>query len=636
MCGICGIVTADRTTPDERLLGQMASALWHRGPDDSGISVGPGYGLASRRLSILDLTARGRMPMATPDRRFLIVHNGEVYNYLDLRRELQSLGYQFQSRTDTEVLLYLFAEHGPQMLTRLNGMFAFAIWDAKGQSLFLARDRLGIKPLYFHHARETGTLVFASEPKALFEAGVPCNVDWNCLEELICFRFVAGSKTPFEGIFRLLPGHYLEWHAGELKTERWWGLEEEVERRAVSRCGEKLETWFRETFDRSVRDRLLSDVPVGVLLSGGLDSTAVAVTAASQRGSESFDVFTVGFAGEAFDEAALAKRTAKVHDLRIHVIDISPESVGELFRESTRFNDEPLAHGSEPHLLAISRLARNVVKVLLSGEGGDETLGGYVRYQPLRFWRVLEAGRPLVNVLPSVPRAGRRWKKLMRFLQDCDLEGFVLYNACDVLPTDLEEVGFSPRREFPYRYERLSVAQRLYPYEPMRQAMFLDQSTFLCSLLDRNDKMTMGASIECRVPFLYHELVGGLAGSPSADLLVGLKGKPLLRKALRDRLPGHVRRHKKIGFAVPWRKYFQRDALLRSILRALPRGQLVRSGALESGRVREMVNRYLEGDERHAGLIRQLVLIELWLDEVVARWSGRGGEATGRLRAASR
>jgi asparagine synthase (glutamine-hydrolysing) len=283
MCGICGIVRASQDEPVEvpRLL-RMRDALAHRGPDAAGYYAAPGVGLDSRRLAILDLSERGAMPMNTPDGRFRIVYNGEVYNYRELRASLVSRGLAFQSNTDTEVVLALYALDGPSMLDRLNGMFAIAIWDQQERELFLARDRLGIKPLYY--CLQNGDLYFASEEKALFAAGLNAEFDTSTWEELLCFRYVAGAKTPFNGINRLLPGHWLRWKAGEVGTTRWWNLAERVQALRADAPRHPAQ-WYRETFDNAIALRRISDVPVGVLLSGGLDSSTVAIALARQAGS---------------------------------------------------------------------------------------------------------------------------------------------------------------------------------------------------------------------------------------------------------------------------------------------------------------------------------------------------------------
>jgi asparagine synthase (glutamine-hydrolysing) len=609
MCGINGVVRPGPGVPiEEGTLLAMRDTLTHRGPDDAGHYRVVGAALGSRRLAILDLSPRGRMPMSTPGRRFWITYNGEVYNYRDLRSQLEARGHSFVSNTDTEVVLRLYAEEGPAMLPRLNGMFALAVWDAQERSLFLARDRLGIKPLYY--AEHDGGLYFASEQKALFAAGVPIRFDPGVWEELLCFRYVAGERTPYQGVKRLLPGHHLLWKDGTATMRRWWNL---ADRARVLRGSPPSDParWFRDTFDSAVDLRRISDVPVGVLLSGGLDSSSVAASLALQAGT-GVASFTVRFTETGYDEGPLAHEVATRFGLEYHDLTVAPDHLVDGLLEASFFNDEPLAHGNDLHILAISKYARPRVTVLLSGEGGDETLGGYVRYRPLLHPRLLALTRPLLPAAAALLGAGGRVRKLARFLDLGGLRPFVLYNACDVLPIDLRALGMAPSGEFPFRHAVLKEAEELYPSEPVRQAMYSDQHTFLCSILDRNDRMTMGASIECRVPFLDYRLVEGLAALPSSLLHVGRRGKPLLRSAMGDRLSLAVRRHRKWGFGVPWSRYLRDHPRLRSMVQDLPDLEPMRSGPFERSRLTSMIREFLGGDESRATLVRQLVMIAAW------------------------
>jgi len=371
--------------------------LMHRGPDDAGHYLSPGIALGSRRLAILDLSKRGHMPMSTADGRYWITYNGEVYNYRELRSALETRGYTFRSHTDTEVVLYLYVDRGPAMLDQLNGMFALGIWDSQERTLFLARDRLGIKPLYY--ASQADAFYFASEEKALFTAGVSAQFDPGIWEELVCFRYVAGEQTPFVGVRRLMPGHYLLWKEGNIQIQRWWNVAERVEALREKSPREALR-WFQETFDSAVDLRRISDVPVGVLLSGGLDSSSVAASLAAQAGS-GVASFTVRFTEPDYDEGPLAQQVAVRWGLDSHELTISPDELMDGLHMASWLNDEPLVHGNDLHLLAISRYAKPRVTVLLSGEGSDEILGGYIRYQPLRYPTLLNAARPVLPWLVS-------------------------------------------------------------------------------------------------------------------------------------------------------------------------------------------------------------------------------------------
>ncbi|MBA2524303.1 MAG: asparagine synthase (glutamine-hydrolyzing), partial [Pyrinomonadaceae bacterium] len=610
MCGICGIVHRDQAYPiGKSVLLAMRDSLTHRGPDDAGDFLAPGVALGSRRLSILDLSERGHMPMSTADGRYWITYNGEVYNYQELRPGLEARGYAFRSNTDTEVVLSLYADEGPAMLDRLNGMFAFAIWDNQERKLFLARDRLGIKPLYYT-ITDDGAIYFASEEKALFAAGIAARFDPHTWEELLCFRYVSGEQTPFVGVKRLLPGHYLLWKDGPVQIRRWWHLAERAQTLREN-LPQDASQWFQETFDSSVNLRRISDVPVGVLLSGGLDSSSIAASLASQAGS-GVASFTVRFAETEYDEGPLAREVADRWGLDYHELIVPPDELLIRMRQTAWLNDEPQAHANDTHLSAISQYANPRVTVLLSGEGSDETLGGYVRYQPLRYPMLLNVARPVSPYLVSMLNLNGRWRKLGKFLALGSVERFVLFNTCDAFPADLKLLGMRPTWRFPFREQVLTEAKALYPKEPMRQAMYSDQHTFLCSILDRNDRTTMGASIECRVPFLDYRLVEGLAALPSSILLAGKQSKKLLRQSVGGRLPEAVLRHHKWGFGVPWRHYLRQIPQLRDFVNALPDLKLVQEGPFERAKVKNVVSEFLKGESHNEELIRQLFMIAVW------------------------
>jgi asparagine synthase (glutamine-hydrolysing) len=613
MCGICGIVSTSPGPPVQRdALVAMRDALAHRGPDDSGDYLSAGVALGSRRLAILDVSPRGHMPMATDDGRFHIVHNGEVYNFRELRAELQDRGRTFRSDTDTEVILQMYAEHGPSMLEDLNGMFAFAIWDTHARELFVGRDRLGVKPLYY--AVDDDRVLFASEQKALFAAGVPCDFDESCWDELLMFRYVAGERTPFKGVRRLLPGHFLLWKDGELAIRRWWNLAHRAIAARSAASPTDIERWFEETFDDSIRKRCISDVPVGVLLSGGLDSGAVAASLAS-TGHEARDAFTVRFTDAGFDEGEPARAVAEQNGLTFHELYVGPDEMWALTRRAARLQDEPLAHANEPHLLAVSELAKPLVSVLLSGEGSDETLGGYMRYLPLRHAGATRATRPLFRSLAGVSHA--RTEKLARFAALDGVDEWVKFNACDVLPQDLRAIGREPNLQFDYRDRVLAEARCVYPRDRLRQAMYQDQHTFLCSLLDRNDRTTMGASIECREPFLDYRLVEGLAAVETNMLVGAWERKRLLRRTAARNLPPRVLNGRKWGFGVPWDQYFRSIPEVRAVIADLADAEPVKSGPFDRAQVRKRAAAFLAADSGRDPLIHQLFMITLWFQECV-------------------
>jgi asparagine synthase (glutamine-hydrolysing) len=607
MCGLCGVVYFDRSrVADESALAPMRDVLVHRGPDDAGSYRAPGIALGCRRLAILDLSSRGHLPMSTEDGRYWIAYNGEVYNHQELRSMLSSNGCTFHSTTDTEVVLRLYRREGPAMLRRLNGMFSIAVWDTQERRLFLARDRLGVKPLYY--SLQPDALYFASEEKSLFMAGVPAEFDPSTWTELLLFRYVAGERTPFRGVTRLLPGHYLTWQDGKLEITRWWNLAERVEELRDRQAAPDPYEWFRTTFDDAVRLRRIADVPVGVLLSGGLDSSSVTASLATHHPSR-VQTFTVRFDEPGFDEGPLARQLAEAYGADYRELHVDDEELLTWIERASWFNDEPLAHGNDVHLLAISQFAKPHVTVLLSGEGADETLGGYVRYRPLRFPWLLRAAQLAVPLVDRHLKLRGRWSKLARSCRLGSTERMVLYNACDVLPQD---VGPTLDDHFVFRERILREAVAVYPGDPIRQAMYGDLHTFLCSVLDRNDRSTMGASIECRVPFLDYRLVEGVATMPTGVLTSMVESKPLLRRSVGHRLPEAIRSHQKWGFAVPWPAYFRRRPELRARIENLPKHELLRDAPIAGPDLQRLTSAFLGGQDEGAALVTQLVMILVW------------------------
>jgi asparagine synthase (glutamine-hydrolysing) len=363
--------------------------------------------------------------------------------------------------------------------------------------------------------------------------------------------------------------------------------------------------------------RTVSDVPVGVLLSGGLDSGSVAASLATQ-GHGDLASFTVRFDEAGYDEGPLAQQQASRWGFRHHELVIRRGEMLDRLRRASWHQDEPIAHASDLHLMAIAEFAKPRVSVLLSGEGADETLGGYIRYQPLRYARVLAAMRPWLAGLAGSRLAPPRARKLARFWNESTADALLLFNQSNVLPSDLTALGMPPEMQHSYREQQLATGRRLYPGEPMRQAMFVDQHTFLSSLMDRNDRMTMAASIECREPFLDYRLVEGLAAMPSSALLPGFQTKPLLRRAIGNRLPKPVRNGRKWGFGVPWHIYLRSEPQLRDLVASLPELAPIDSGPFDKVALRRTVDAFAAGDERYNALVMELVTIAVWHQECCA------------------
>lgn len=612
MCGIAGILHFDkeRSVAQNRLKA-MRDSMAHRGPNGSRIYTEQEVGLVHLRLSIIDLSDSASQPFFSSDKRFAITFNGEIFNYLELRKELEIDGVVFRTDSDTEVLLQLYKKLGKASLERLNGMFAFAVWDAQERSLFIARDRVGVKPLYYTLLDET--LFFGSEPKALLSAGVPITLNQDSLPELLMFKYVAGENTIFKHVKRLLPGHFMEVKNGEVTVKRWWNLPDKIEANRENLPKDPF-AWFEETFYSSVKYRTISDVPIGVMLSGGLDSGSVAA-ALERNGEKNLAAFTFVFDDPLYNEGPLAKKVADRFGLNLHTVELHEENLISALEEAVWLYDEPMVHQNDAQMLALSKEAKKHVTVLLSGEGGDEFMGGYVRYKPLNHYQFLKFAGWSSSFLKHLNSNGivNRFDKLNRYLKDPRLDSLVLLNASNVYPADLLKHGVViDINSFEYRNSVLAEAVKLYPHEPARQAMYMDLFTHMSSVLDRNDRMTMGAGIECRVPFMDYRLMEMIPALPSEYLLKGKKGKFLLYNSVAKRLPQEVVSFKKLGFSVPWEKYLNHRGAFQEYIDKIGKGEYSEiTGEL---RVKSIIENSRKGDTLSEALVRQLLMIAMWKD----------------------
>ncbi len=496
MCGICGILSRDPETQiDQNRLLHMRDSMLYRGPDDAGIFTAPGVALGSRRLAILDLTPNGHMPMCTYNGRYWITYNGEIYNYQSFYSDLETKGHRFCSSSDTEVLLTLYQEYGPSMLSRLNGMFAFAIWDTQERTLFMARDRFGVKP--FVYAQNNNEFLFASEEKALIAAGLRAEFDENTMEELLFFRYVSGERTPYQNIKRLLPGHFGIWKDGQFNLTKWFNPS--TEQNTSNKNPTELAEEFRFLFEESIRLRRISDVPLGALLSGGLDSGSMVAVMAQQAGT-GVSSFTVRFRETFYDEGGLARQVVDRYRLTHHEQFVDPSSLPALIREATWLLDTPIVHGNDIHILSISKFAKPRVTVLLSGEGSDEILAGYVKYKLFLFAPAFPLLCPLARAIQPFISTKGRFHKSVRVLSNRTKSSRIMFSSAEVFPGDYN-LSCDNQERLVYRTHLVDQAITQF-HDPLRQILYYEQNTYLQSVLDRNDRMTMGASIECREPFL--------------------------------------------------------------------------------------------------------------------------------------
>ena len=608
MCGINGILHLHpQKKVEERILIKMRDSLEHRGPDDQGIYVEKNIGFGHRRLSILDTSAGGHQPFRSENGRYIMTYNGEIYNFKEFYPELKSKGLAIKTTSDTEVLMLLFQLYGLTMLHRLNGMFAFAIWDTVEKKLILVRDRMGVKPLYYSFYNES--FYFASEQKALFTAGVPLKMAHAGLEEYIFNRFVAGENTLYENIKKVLPGHSITIkEGGQTTADKWWNLKKEIQ----NQCEIKNPIeWLRETFDNAVALRMVSDVPVGVMLSGGLDSSSILASLHHQKYKD-IQSFNIGFKEQEHNEAHLAKMMAQQFDYGFHSRQLEDKDLYDHLINATYFQDEPIMHLSEPHLLALSQMAKPNVKVLLSGEGADELMGGYVRYKALQYPSLLNSIATLGNL--EMFSKQPRYEKLNRYAQISKKSDLVLFNGSNIYPKDIAEtLGINQEPSNEYRKKIYREAKSLYPDNLRRQALYFDQHTYLCSLLDRNDRCTMGASIECREPFLDPRLIIGLGSLEDKWLFTGKKGKFILKQAMSERLPDEILKFKKVGLSAPWGDYLTKSAVFKEELASFSKSDIFQMPYFEHIKIQKLVHQFKKGDTNMTPYILPLFMLHIWM-----------------------
>lgn len=617
MCGINGILHLQKQKKiDESVLIKMRDALEHRGPDDKGIFIDNNIGLGHRRLSIIDTSAAGHQPFLSENGRFAMVYNGEIFNYKDFYPELKSKGFELKTKSDTEVLMLLFELYGLKMLHRLNGFFAFAIWDKSEQKLTVARDRMGVKPLYYSFFRES--FYFASEQKALFSAGIPLKIASEGMGEYIFNRFVAGENTLYENIKKIVPGHYMIIEeSGKVITQKWWDLKSEIQNHQTIQNPVK---WFQETFDDSVRLRMVGDVPIGVMLSGGLDSSSILASLKFQN-FKNIQTFNIGFKEEEHNEAYMAKMMAKSCNYPFETTQLDNQDLFDKLVAATYFQDEPITHLSEPHILAVAQMAKPKVKVLLSGEGADELMGGYVRYKALKYPKLLQTISAFSNMelLSKKPRI----EKLLRYSNVESQDDLVMFNGSNIYPKDIAKTfGIHQQPRNDYRKQILSEAKELYPENLRRQALYFDQHTYLCSLLDRNDRCTMGASIECREPFLDSRLVIGLGTLDDNCLFTGKKGKYVQKMAMQDRLPQQILNFKKVGLSAPWGDYIIKNSAFKDELSSFVKSDLFKMNLFEDIKIEKMVQNLQNGNSKMTPYIMPLFMIHIWMKNYQTKFSG--------------
>lgn len=622
MCGINGIVYSRKSgrTVDPELLVRMRDLIEHRGPDGAGIFVEENVGLGHRRLSIVDLTT-GDQPMFNSDRSCVIVYNGEVYNHADHRGDLAERGYEYHSTSDTETILHLYEEFGAECVHRLRGMFAFAIWDKRKDELFIARDRFGVKPLYYVHDQQ-GNLFFASEIKSLLDAGaVKPSLNYATLPDQLANHGTSLDETLFEGVKRLLPGHFLKWKDGEIRIELYWDLEFDP-KRSVADDEDIVAEWF-ELFRESVRLRLMSDVPLGMFLSGGIDSSAIAAVMAGLV-DRPIQTFSVGFKEREANEFYYARQIAEKFGTDHHEITITPDQFFEALPSLVWHEDEPLGFEASVPLYFVSRLAQDHVKVVLTGEGSDETLAGYGRYS--KALALLDYGAKYEALTPSLVRGAVRTgvaalpgalnRKLKRtFLSlDADIENIYFNNFAIFGKTRQRELFSSETKARVADADPFRGLHRWLDRTPaestLDKLLYVDTKTYLHELLMKQDQMSMAASIESRVPFLDHKLVEFTAKLPERMKLRGRDTKWILRRAMKNILPPEILDRPKMGFPVPlgdWLRGPYRHLVDDYVLGERSSAR----GIFDRGEIEKLVAEHIKG-ENHTARIFRLMNLEMW------------------------
>jgi asparagine synthase (glutamine-hydrolysing) len=624
MCGICGIALAgrDAPVPDRRVLESMSSTLRHRGPDSDGLHLGAGIGLAARRLSIIDL-AHGDQPIANESRTAWVIQNGEIYNYRELRRELEDAGHRFTTAGDTEVLVHLYEDHGPEFVARLRGMFAIALWDSRRRRLVLARDAFGIKPLYYRIGADA--ISFASELRALArQPEFSGDLDPRAVDAYLALNFVPAPLTIFSDARKLPPGHVLVWEGAEPSVRRYRRVGPPPAEALLSGSEDELAEELRGRLRDSVRAHLVADVPVGLMLSGGVDSSALAALAA-EEGAAPLRTFSIGFDEPSFDELALARLVARRYATDHQELVVRPDAV-ELLPRLVEAFDEPFADSSALPTYLVADLAARSVKVTLSGEGGDELFGGYYTYSadllaPLLRWPAALA-RPIVERLPTSTAKVSFDYKAKRFVRAVHLPPLERhYGWKEIFPRSVRaellgprSAGWDPVELYRARYAESEGSESLSRLQDVDLAINL-----VDDLLVKADRASMAHSLEVRVPFCDRLVADFALALPRHHRVRWLSKKRLFRAAVAPLVPAEILNARKRGFSVPiaaWLRgpmsSFASEILSPEVLR--------RQGWIDPAVARRILDTHLSGGGDLSRQIWGLLCLTLWLQ-------GQGGRS---------
>ncbi len=622
MCGICGIVHRKSDSPvDPHDIKNMCDVITHRGPDDEGKFVSNNVGLGMRRLSIIDLST-GAQPIFNEDRSIAIVFNGEIYNHQNLRHELQAKGHVFVTKTDTEAILHAYEEYGADCVTKLNGMFGFAIWDSRKHRLFVARDRIGIKPMYYYCDQEQ--FVFGSELKSIVQVpSVPRNIEPRALDTFLTFEYIPSPYSIFRNVFKLPPGHWLMYENGQVKTQQYWHLEYQ----RSSHSSRQLQQNLQELLEDAVRVRLMSDVPLGAFLSGGLDSSSI-VAMMCRASSDKVKSFSIGFDDTTYNELPYARAVAS-HFGTEHFEEIITPDVASLTEKILWMLDEPFGDFSVFPTYLVSQMARKNVTVVLSGDGGDELLAGYDTYiaqQVARRYAKLPAFlrkgaiEPIVNAMPPTDKKKGFINKSRRFVEGARLSGDLQHVRWMIFLQQAEKEllyaddfrrslnGYDSHGFIRDYFRQVSTGN------PLDEQEYVDIKTYLVdNILVKVDRMSMANSLEARVPFLDHRFVEFAATLPSEMRLFKNRTKHILKESLRDVLPLNIIERGKEGFSIPIKNWVKKE-LKPHMMDALSERNVKDKGYFNPNYVNRLVQEHLVGRENHSHRLWALMVFHMWHD----------------------
>ena len=620
MCGIAGFIEREKDAPvseREILLDRMCRIITHRGPDEQGATVEGRAALGMRRLSIIDLKC-GQQPIYTNDGNLIIVFNGEIYNYRELKAELESCGHRFKTNSDTETILYAYKEFGADCLAKLRGMFAFAIWNKQDESLFIARDRVGKKPL-FYTVTERGNFVFGSELKVLLTHGeLKKEIDFAALDSYLTFGYVPEEFCIFKNVHKLAPGSFLIFKNGKIETQKYWDFKYE-KITAVKSEAEYVET-LRELIKDAVKVRLISEVPLGAFLSGGVDSSAI-VGMMSQISDKPVKTFSIGFNEDSFNELKYARLAAEHFQTEHHEFIVTPDVV-EMIDELVWHFDEPFADPSALPTFMVSKMARDYVTVVLSGDGGDELFAGYTRY-------VTDKKKSGLGKLPRSVRENLLKPLSEKLPHGAKGKNYLYNSSLDQIDRYIDSVShFNPmRRKSLYSGDFLKnlngdfgkggevfrqIADSVSTGNPVDRLLYLDSKTYLPSdILTKVDRMSMATSLEARVPLLDHKLIDFVTGIPSELKLKGLETKYIFRKAVRGLVPDAILDRPKQGFGVPINEWINLQLKTRIRETLLDRRALER-GYFDAEYIKTLLDEHEKNRRDHSYALWILFMLELW------------------------